>query len=112
MYHGDQGTCMHWGGDGGTWAERKVRQWTRSVGAKEVYQSPGHMEDWFVGIRTGKKTIMNIAAGAGVANLCILGNLSYRLARKLHWDQDKQEIIGDEEARRLMSRPQRYPYCL
>jgi hypothetical protein len=24
----------------------------------------------------------------------------------------KQEIVGDEEARRLMSRPQRYPYLL
>jgi hypothetical protein len=28
------------------------------------------------------------------------------------WDGKKQEIIGDEEARRLMSRPQRYPYVL
>ncbi len=112
VYHGDQGTCIHWGGDGGTWAERKVRQWTPPTGAKEVYKSPGHMEDWFLGMRTGRKTIMNIAAGAGVANLCILGNLSYRLGRKLQWDQSKQEIVGDEEARRLMSRPQRYPYCL
>ena len=57
------------------------------AGAKEVYASPGHMEDWFLGIRTGKKCIMDIEWGAGVANLCILGNLAYRLGRKLHWDQ-------------------------
>ena len=112
IYHGDQGTCMHWGGDGGTWAERKVRNWQLPSGAQDVYESPGHMEDWFEGIKTGKETIMNIAAGAGVANLCILGNLSYTLGRKLVWDQEKQEIVGDEQAGRLMSSPQRHPYHL
>ncbi len=63
-------------------------------------------------MRQGKKTIMNIEAAVGVANLSILGNLSLILGRKLQWDQDKQEIVGDEEARRLMSRPQRHPYHL
>jgi hypothetical protein len=77
-----------------------------------VYRSPGHKEDWFNGIRTGAKTIMNIEAAVGVANLCILGNLSFILGRKLQWDQAKQEIVGDDEARRMMSVPQRYPYCL
>ncbi|MBN2476412.1 MAG: Gfo/Idh/MocA family oxidoreductase [Pirellulales bacterium] len=112
VYHGDQGTCMHWGGDGGTWAERKVRQWAPPADTKEVYQSPGHMEDWFVGIRTGRKCIMDIEWGAGVANLCVLGNLSFILKRKLQWDPVKQEIVGDDEAHRMMSRPQRYPYHL
>jgi predicted dehydrogenase len=112
IYHGANGTCMHWGGDGGTWAERKVRQWTPPAGAKEVYRSPGHMEDWFLGIRTGKKCIMDIEWGAGVANLCILGNLSYRLGRPLEWDQKNWTVVGDEQAQRLMSSPQRYPYHL
>jgi len=112
VYTGDQGAFVHWGGDGGTWIERKARGWTPPAGAKEVYKSPGHFEDWFVGIRTGKKTIMDVKAGAGVANLTVLGNLAYMLGRKLHWDQAKQEIVGDDQARRLMARPQRFPYYL
>ncbi|GMV95767.1 MAG: Gfo/Idh/MocA family oxidoreductase [Phycisphaerae bacterium] len=112
IYHGDKGTMTHWGGDGGTWVERKVREWVPPAGAKDVYKSPGHYEDWFEGIKTGKKTIMNIEAAVGVANLTILGNLSFILGRKLKWNQAKQEIEGDEEARRMMSRPQRYPYVL
>jgi len=112
IYHGDQGKCMHWGGDGGTWAEKKVREWKPPAGAKEVYKSPGHFEDWFDCIRTGKKPITNIEAGVGVANLTILGNLAYVLGRPIQWDQAKMEIVGDEEARRLMSRPQRHPYHL
>jgi hypothetical protein len=112
VYRGDQGTFTHWGGDGGTWAERKSRQWTPPPGAKEVYQSPGHKEDWFEGIRTGKKTIMNIEASVGVSNLTVLGNLAFLLGRKLQWDQVSQTIVGDDEAQRLMGRPQRYPYHL
>jgi len=112
VYHGTKGTFTHWGGDGGTWAERKAREWAPPAGAKDVYKSPGHWEDWFECIKTGRKPIMNIEAAVGVANLCILGNLSFMLGRKLQWDQAKQEIVADEQARRLMSRPQRHPYLL
>ena len=112
VYHGDQGTMHHWGGDGGTWVEKKVRDWVPPAGAKDVYKSPGHKEDWFAGIKTGKKTIMNIEAAVAVANLTILGNIAFTLGRKLQWDPVKQEIVGDEQAHRMMSRPQRYPYCL
>jgi predicted dehydrogenase len=112
IYRGDKGEFIHWGGDGGTWAEKKAREWELPANGKDVRKSPGHKEDWFEGIKTGKKTIMNIEAGAGVANLCILGNLSYILGRELKWDQAKQEIVGDQQARRMMSRPQRHPYHL
>jgi len=112
IYHGTKGTFTHWGGDGGTWVERKAHDWQPPAGAVDVYKSPGHYEDWFEGIATGKKTIMNIEAAAGVSNLCVLGNISFILGRPIYWDQGKYEIVGDEQARRMMSRPQRYPYHL
>jgi hypothetical protein len=55
---------------------------------------------------------MNIEAAVATANLCILGNLSLILGRRLTWDPVYQQIVGDEEARRLTSRPKRYPYHL
>jgi len=112
VYTGDQGTFTHWGGDGGTWIERKAREWEPPADAREVYQSPGHKEDWFKGIRTGAETIMNIEASVGVSDLCNLGNLAYLLGRKLEWDKENRRIIGDEGANRLLSRPQRHPYHL
>ncbi len=112
VYKGDKGTFVHWGGDGGTWAERKAREWEPPPGAEEVYKSPGHKEDWFKGIRTGAETIMNIEAAVGVADLCNLGNLSYLLGRKLHWNGAKRQVEGDEIANRMMGRPQRHPYHL
>ena len=46
------------------------------------------------------------------ATLCILGNLAYLLGRKLEFDGVKQQIIGDEQANRLLGTPQRHPYHL
>jgi len=61
---------------------------------------------------TGQRPIRDIELAHGTATLCILGNLSYILGRKLRWDGVRQVIIGDEFANRLLSRPQRYPYHL
>ncbi len=112
VYHGDQDKLVLWVGDGQTFTEPKALDWQPGADAKDVYKSPGHHEDWFNGIKTGKPTIMNIEAGVATAFLTVLGNLSLVLGRKLRWDPVKQEIIGDEQARRMMSRPQRHPYHL
>jgi hypothetical protein len=41
-----------------------------------------------------------------------LGNLSYLLGRKLYWDGAKEQFIDDEQANKMLSRPQRAPYLL
>jgi len=112
IYHGEKDKLILYGGDGGTWTEKKARDFKVPEGGTQVYKSPGHKEDWFAGIKTGRKTIMNVEGGVATANLTVLGNLSFTLKRKIEWDPVKQEIVGDEQARRMMSRPQRFPYYL
>jgi hypothetical protein len=114
VYHGDKDKLVVWVGDGQVYTELKAVQFEKPAGGVDVPKSPNfdHAQDWFDGIKTGRKTIMNIEGGAATANLCILGNLSLLLGRKLEWDPVRREIVGDNAARRLMSRPQRHPYCL
>jgi predicted dehydrogenase len=114
VYQGDKEKLILWVGDSQVFTETKALEWKPGADVKEVYKSPNfdHHLDWFQGIQTGKKTVSNIEAGVATAFLTVLGNLSLLLGRKLTWDPVKQEIVGDEQARRLMSRPQRYPYCL
>ena len=71
---------------------------------------PGHEEDFINCIRTRQKPIMTIEAGHAVAALCILGNISYILGRKLQWDGAQERVMGDEEANRMLSRPNRSPW--
>jgi len=47
-----------------------------------------------------------------VASLCILGNLSFQLRRKLEWDPVNERVLNDELANRLLSRPGRGPWHL
>jgi predicted dehydrogenase len=112
IYRGEKGTAVQWGGDAGLWVENKVRTWQPPQNAVEVYKSPGHYEDWFQAVKTGGKPLLGVQAGVAAANLSNLGNLAFILNRTLRWDPAKQEVVGDDEARRLMNRPQRFPYHL
>jgi hypothetical protein len=35
---------------------------------------------------------------------------AYFLGRKLTWNGSREQIVGDEEAQQMLSRPQREPY--
>jgi predicted dehydrogenase len=71
-----------------------------------------HKADWFRAIKNGKKPAVDIEIAHRTATLCNLGNLSYLLGRKLVWDGQKQQVVGDPEANRMLGRPQRHPYHL
>jgi predicted dehydrogenase len=89
-------------------------------GGQEVYRTDeyedfnmNHKADWFKSIREGHlRPAVDIEIGHRTATLCNLGNLAYLLGRKLVWDGDKQEVVNDPAANRLLSRPQRYPYVI
>lgn len=114
VYQGSSDKLVVWVGDGQVYTEAKAVDWKPGPGAKDVHASPNfdHFDDWFQAIRTKKEPVMNIEAGVATAYLTVLGNLSLILGRKLTWDPVRHEIVGDETARRMMSRPQRYPYVL
>ena len=45
--------------------------------------------------------------------ICHLGNIAMRLNReKLRWDPRTEQIIGDDEASKMLSRPYRSPWTL
>jgi hypothetical protein len=52
----------------------------------------------------------DIEQGHISSSSCILANLSIRLGRTLQWDAAKGQIVGDEEANRLLRRPYRAPW--
>jgi predicted dehydrogenase len=101
-------------------AEPEAVNFKLPPGGQEVYRTAeyedfnmNHKADWFKSIREGHlRPAVDIEIAHHTASLCILGNISYILGRKLVWDGQKQRIVGDEQANRLLSRPQRYPYVL
>ncbi len=92
--------------------EDKAKKYTPPPGGAKVFHSPGHRENFENCIRTREKPVMHIEAGHRTATLCILGNLSYALGRKLEWDPANEKVINDDEANRLLSKPGRVGYYL
>jgi predicted dehydrogenase len=70
----------------------------------------GHMKDLLTCIEKRSKPVADIEQGYISTTSCILANLSMKLGRGLRWDAAKGQVIGDEEANKLLRRPYRQPW--
>jgi predicted dehydrogenase len=69
-----------------------------------------HMRDFLAAREKRGRPIADIEEGYISTASAILANLSMQLGRTLHWDADKQDVIGDPEASKLLRRPYRAPW--
>jgi predicted dehydrogenase len=69
-----------------------------------------HMKDLLTAIGSRGKPVADIEEGHVSTASCILANLSMKLGRSLRWDAEKQQVVGDEEANKLLRRPYRKPW--
>lgn len=72
--------------------------------ARRVMPSSQHHTNWLEAIRSGGETICSAETGHRSATICHLGNIGYRLGRKLKWDPAKEEFVGDADANKHLSR--------
>lgn len=63
-------------------------------------------------VKTRKRAGGNADAANRSATLLHLANIAIRTGRKLRYDPLKEQIIGDEEANRLVNPPMRAPWHL
>ena len=72
----------------------------------------GHMRNFFDCVKRGKQPVGNVGDHVRSVNANHLANISMLLNRKVRWDIDKQQFIGDAEANMLVRRTQRAPYTI
>jgi predicted dehydrogenase len=78
----------------------------------QLYRSTNHHQDWLNSIKERKKPICDIEIGHRSTSVCHLANIAIRLGRTLRWDVNKEQVIDDEEANRMLLRPYRAPWHL
>jgi predicted dehydrogenase len=74
---------------------------------KRVYPSSNHKQNWLECIKSGKECICPAETGHRTATICHLGNIGYRLGRKLKWDPAKEQFVDDQTANKELSREPR-----
>lgn len=75
--------------------------------AKADYVS--HIRNFLDCVKSRQDPAVNAEAGHRVATSCHLANISMRVGRKIVWDSEKEEIVGDPAASKMLVRPYRAP---
>jgi predicted dehydrogenase len=92
--------------------QKKPEPWIEAV--KEPGSSPQqfdlHVRNFLDCIKSRERPIADVEEGHHTAVACHLANISLRLGRKVRWDPEKEEILGDKEAQAMTVRPYRKPW--
>ncbi len=81
-------------------------------GDVKLYVSKSHHGNWLECIKTRQLPICDVAIGHRSATVCHLGNIAVRTGKKFTWDPAKEEIVGDSDAAKFVSREYRAPWKL
>jgi predicted dehydrogenase len=74
--------------------------------------SPGHQRQFLDCVKSREKTLTPIEVAHRSVTPGHLGYIASVVGRTLKWDAAREEIIGDPEASKLLSRPMRAPWHL
>jgi predicted dehydrogenase len=93
-------------------SKKEPERWT------EPLQAPGssaeqfdlHVRNFLDCIKSRRKPIADVEEGHRVATACHLANISLRVGRKLRWNPEKEEMVGDREASTYLVRPYHKPW--
>ena len=81
--------------------------------AWRVRPSEMHMQNFFDCVKSRELPVAHAEVGHRSLTPCQLSVISIRLGgRKLQWDPEKEEIVGDSEAKAMQAREQRAPYTI
>jgi len=84
------------------------------IGPEEIhlYKSTDHKGNFLECIRTRRETVAPIEIGHRSISAGLLGEIAMLTGRKIRWNPDTEEIIGDPGASALLGRSYREPWVL
>ncbi|MBC7352406.1 MAG: Gfo/Idh/MocA family oxidoreductase [Thermogutta sp.] len=84
------------------------------LGPNDVHltRSPRHDQNFIEAVKSGGKAIAPIDEAVRSDIISHMCDIAIRTGRKITWDPKKEEIVGDPEAAKMLSRPMRPPWKL
>jgi predicted dehydrogenase len=111
-WHGDRGWIHVDRGNTISASDPKILN--EVIGEKEIhlYKSENHWQNFIDSIRSGKPAIAPVEVAYRAISVALLGEIAMTTGQTIKWDPEKEEIIGNQMASRLLSRPYRQPWTL
>ncbi|HUX95255.1 MAG TPA: Gfo/Idh/MocA family oxidoreductase [Bacteroidales bacterium] len=84
------------------------------IGENEIhlYKSDNHYQNFIDSIRSGQPTIAPVEVAYRAISVGLLGEIAMTTGQTIKWDPEKEVIIDNPRATRLLSRPYRAPWTL
>ncbi len=105
LFVGDNGMILSDYGKHVLLPEEKFREFKPP--APFIPKTPGHFEEWIEACKTGRPTGSNFDYAARLTIANHLGNVAYRLGKKLQWDAKGFKVTNVPEADRLIHKTYR-----
>lgn len=114
-FYGEKGTFHMGWRDGWTFypanpKDKTVHEDPRFDNVKDGHNVTMLWADFLDSIDSGRKPVADVEIGHLSTNLSLLGMLSFKLGRSVEWDGEKEVIVGDPDANRLLAREYRAPW--
>ena len=81
-------------------------------GEIRLMKSDNHATHFLECVRSRKETVAPAEVAHRSTTLCLISDIAMRLGRKLRWDPEKEEFVGDDAANRMLSRAMRPPWMV
>jgi len=111
-WHGDLGWVHVNRGDIISASDPKILNEVIGENEIQLYKSEDHWQNFIDCVRSGKPTIAPVEVAYRAISVALLGEIAMTTGQTIKWDPDKEEIIGNPKATRLLSRPYRQPWTL
>ena len=77
-----------------------------------LYKSNDHIGNFLACVKSRSETVAPVEIAHRSISVGLLGEIAMTTGQKIQWDPEKQEIIGNPMASRLLIRPYRQPWTL
>jgi len=75
-----------------------------------LYESHNHYRNFLDAIKSGVRLAAPVQIGHRSTTIPLIGNIAMKLKKKLEWDPQKEQFVGDDEANKMLSKPMRAPW--
>lgn len=84
------------------------------IGPNEIHLpvSTDHHGNWLESIQAKKQPIAPVEVAHRSCSTCLVHHIVMKLNRKVYWNPAEEKFTNDEEANKMLARPQREPYII
>jgi hypothetical protein len=95
---------------GGKKTYRMMGEPRRGTGGQDMHQA--HVKDFLDCLDSRKRPVSDVEIGHNSMIGCHLANIAFRTGRVVHWDAAREQVTGDPEAQKLVTKQYRAPWAL